>query len=40
MNATAAFSAADHRHMTRALRLARRGVYTTHPNPRVGGVRP
>jgi diaminohydroxyphosphoribosylaminopyrimidine deaminase/5-amino-6-(5-phosphoribosylamino)uracil reductase len=38
VNATAGFSAADHGHMTRALRLARRGVYTTHPNPRVGCV--
>jgi diaminohydroxyphosphoribosylaminopyrimidine deaminase/5-amino-6-(5-phosphoribosylamino)uracil reductase len=27
-----------HRHMTRALELARRGLYTTTPNPRVGCV--
>lgn len=30
--------AADYRYMARALRLARRGLYTTHPNPRVGCV--
>ncbi|WP_346799077.1 bifunctional diaminohydroxyphosphoribosylaminopyrimidine deaminase/5-amino-6-(5-phosphoribosylamino)uracil reductase RibD [Halomonas sp. Bachu 37] len=30
--------AADPRHMARALQLARRGLYTTHPNPRVGCV--
>ena len=29
---------ADHRYMARALQLAARGVYTTHPNPRVGCV--
>lgn len=29
---------ADLRHMTRALELARRGLYSTHPNPRVGCV--
>jgi diaminohydroxyphosphoribosylaminopyrimidine deaminase / 5-amino-6-(5-phosphoribosylamino)uracil reductase len=28
----------DHRYMARALQLARRGLYTTHPNPRVGCV--
>ncbi len=28
----------DARHMARALRLAERGLYTTHPNPRVGCV--
>lgn len=32
------FSAIDHAHMTRALRLAERGLYTTQPNPRVGCV--
>jgi len=32
------FSADDHRHMARALRLAERGLYTTDPNPRVGCV--
>ncbi|MEO1767194.1 bifunctional diaminohydroxyphosphoribosylaminopyrimidine deaminase/5-amino-6-(5-phosphoribosylamino)uracil reductase RibD [Thiobacter aerophilum] len=32
------FSAADHEFMTRALRLAQRGLYTTTPNPRVGCV--
>lgn len=32
------FSLDDHRFMTRALELARRGWYTTHPNPRVGCV--
>jgi diaminohydroxyphosphoribosylaminopyrimidine deaminase/5-amino-6-(5-phosphoribosylamino)uracil reductase len=31
-------SAADFRFMARALRLARRGLYTTDPNPRVGCV--
>lgn len=30
--------AADYTHMARALALARRGVYSTHPNPRVGCV--
>jgi len=33
-----AFSAADHEYMAEALRLARRGIYTAHPNPRVGCV--
>lgn len=28
----------DHTHMARALRLAAEGLYTTHPNPRVGCV--
>jgi len=32
------FSAADHVHMTQALRLAERGLFTTTPNPRVGCV--
>ncbi|HEX7061380.1 MAG TPA: bifunctional diaminohydroxyphosphoribosylaminopyrimidine deaminase/5-amino-6-(5-phosphoribosylamino)uracil reductase RibD [Woeseiaceae bacterium] len=32
------FTAADHRHMARALRLAALGLTTTHPNPRVGCV--
>ncbi|HYG32098.1 MAG TPA: bifunctional diaminohydroxyphosphoribosylaminopyrimidine deaminase/5-amino-6-(5-phosphoribosylamino)uracil reductase RibD, partial [Methylophilaceae bacterium] len=32
------FSAADHEFMTRALRLAEQGLYTTMPNPRVGCV--
>jgi diaminohydroxyphosphoribosylaminopyrimidine deaminase/5-amino-6-(5-phosphoribosylamino)uracil reductase len=32
------FTAADRSHMARALELARRGLYTTTPNPRVGCV--
>ena len=32
------FSPVDHAHMTRALRLAERGLYTATPNPRVGCV--
>ncbi len=32
------FSAVDHGHMAEALRLAARGLWTTHPNPRVGCV--
>jgi diaminohydroxyphosphoribosylaminopyrimidine deaminase/5-amino-6-(5-phosphoribosylamino)uracil reductase len=32
------FSAADHAHMARALRLAEKGLYTAQPNPRVGCV--
>ncbi len=28
----------DHRYMARAIKLARQGLYTTHPNPRVGCV--
>ncbi|MET0087684.1 MAG: bifunctional diaminohydroxyphosphoribosylaminopyrimidine deaminase/5-amino-6-(5-phosphoribosylamino)uracil reductase RibD [Sedimenticola sp.] len=31
-------TAEDHRYMARAIELARRGLYTTHPNPRVGCV--
>ena len=33
-----AFSAHDHAHMARALQLAERGCFTTHPNPVVGCV--
>lgn len=32
------FTAIDHVHMARALRLAERGLFTTQPNPRVGCV--
>lgn len=32
------FSADDYAYMARALQLARHGLYTTHPNPRVGCV--
>ena len=32
------FSAIDHAHMAHALRLAEKGLFTTHPNPRVGCV--
>jgi diaminohydroxyphosphoribosylaminopyrimidine deaminase/5-amino-6-(5-phosphoribosylamino)uracil reductase len=32
------FSRTDHRHMARALQLARKGLTTAHPNPRVGCV--
>lgn len=32
------FTDFDHRMMSRALQLAARGLYTTHPNPRVGCV--
>ena len=32
------FTAEDRQHMSRALQLARRGLYTTDPNPRVGCV--
>ncbi len=35
---TADFSTIDHRHMALALRLAKRGMFTTQPNPRVGCV--
>ncbi|MDG2537009.1 bifunctional diaminohydroxyphosphoribosylaminopyrimidine deaminase/5-amino-6-(5-phosphoribosylamino)uracil reductase RibD [Dyella jiangningensis] len=35
---TPTFTAIDHAHMAHALRLAARGLYTTHPNPRVGCV--
>ncbi|MGB5474867.1 MAG: riboflavin biosynthesis protein RibD, partial [Gammaproteobacteria bacterium] len=31
-------AATDHLHMAHALRLARRGLYGTDPNPRVGCV--
>lgn len=34
----AVFTAADHQFMARALELARNGIYTTSPNPRVGCV--
>lgn len=34
----APFTAADHAHMARALRLAAHGLYSTTPNPRVGCV--
>jgi len=34
----ASFSVDDHRFMAHALELARRGLYSTHPNPRVGCV--
>ena len=32
------FSAADYSHMARALQLAKKGWFSTHPNPRVGCV--
>lgn len=32
------FTEADHRYMARAIQLAKRGLYTTDPNPRVGCV--
>jgi diaminohydroxyphosphoribosylaminopyrimidine deaminase/5-amino-6-(5-phosphoribosylamino)uracil reductase len=35
---TESFTATDHAHMARALRLAERGLCTTQPNPRVGCV--
>lgn len=35
---TTIFSAYDNEFMSRAIRLARKGLYTTHPNPRVGCV--
>lgn len=38
MTETMTFSDDDARWMARALQLARRGLYTTHPNPRVGCV--
>ncbi|MBA54498.1 MAG: riboflavin biosynthesis protein RibD [Pseudomonadales bacterium] len=34
----ALFTNTDHQHMAEAIRLAWRGLYTTHPNPRVGCV--
>ena len=34
----ALFTKADHQYMAEAIRLAWRGLYTTHPNPRVGCV--
>lgn len=37
-SAVSPFTAIDHAHMARALRLAERGLYTTMPNPRVGCV--
>ncbi len=38
INMTKTFSQADYRYMTRAIVLAKKGVYTTSPNPRVGCV--
>ncbi len=38
MTTTVQFTAVDHAHMARALRLAERGLYTTRPNPAVGCV--
>ncbi|BAV96523.1 bifunctional diaminohydroxyphosphoribosylaminopyrimidine deaminase/5-amino-6-(5-phosphoribosylamino)uracil reductase RibD [Lysobacter enzymogenes] len=35
---TSEFTATDHAHMARALRLAEKGAYTTRPNPMVGCV--
>ena len=32
------FTTADYRYMAQAMQLARRGLYSTHPNPRVGCV--
>ncbi len=32
------FTTVDYRHMARALQLARRGLYSTQPNPRVGCI--
>jgi len=34
----ATFTSQDHSFMARALQLAKKGLYTTHPNPRVGCV--
>ncbi len=34
----ASWSAADYQYMSRALQLAAKGMYSTHPNPRVGCV--
>ncbi|WP_234422201.1 bifunctional diaminohydroxyphosphoribosylaminopyrimidine deaminase/5-amino-6-(5-phosphoribosylamino)uracil reductase RibD [Sedimenticola thiotaurini] len=36
--ATKTMTADDYRYMARAIRLAEQGLYTTHPNPRVGCV--
>lgn len=38
MSTTVPFSDSDHHYMARALRLAKQGLYTTDPNPRVGCV--
>ncbi len=38
MKGVATYSALDHAHMARALRLAGHGLFTTQPNPRVGCV--
>ncbi|MEE9351259.1 MAG: riboflavin biosynthesis protein RibD, partial [Thiotrichaceae bacterium] len=32
------FSNKDHQAMARAIQLAKKGLYTTHPNPRVGCI--
>lgn len=32
------WTASDYQHMSRALQIARRGLYSTDPNPRVGCV--
>lgn len=37
-HAVAQFDSADHSYMAEAVRLARRGIYSTHPNPNVGCV--
>lgn len=38
MTQTTHFSLKDHKFMARAIHLAKKGLYTTHPNPRVGCV--
>lgn len=38
MSTTGPFSDSDHHYMARALHLAKQGLYTTDPNPRVGCV--
>jgi len=38
MEQTSTFTSFDYQMMSRALQLARNGLYTTHPNPRVGCV--
>ncbi len=38
MDSPASFTALDYAHMDRAISLARRGLFTTDPNPRVGCV--